>query len=78
MRPLRDGLFSRLWGRFLRCASSGFSLILVGVMAYGMLSGVARVMQGGHFPTDVLWSGILILMIVATLYFLVLRIPESV
>lgn len=52
--------------------------ILVGVMAYGTLLGVARVMQGGHFPTDVLWSEILILMIVATLYFLVLRIPESV
>ncbi|MBI5570514.1 MAG: phosphatase PAP2 family protein [Desulfomonile tiedjei] len=50
---------------------------LVASVGYGALMGVARMAQGGHFPTDVLWSGILVFMIVAALYYLVLRIPES-
>lgn len=51
--------------------------ILVASVGYGILMGVARMALGGHFPTDVLWSGILVFMIVAALYYLVLRIPES-
>jgi membrane-associated PAP2 superfamily phosphatase len=45
-------------------------------IAYGTVMGVARTAQGGHFPTDDLWSGVLVLMIVALLYYPVLRIPE--
>ncbi len=45
-------------------------------IAYGILLGVTRVIQGGHFPTDVLWAGILVLILIATLYYLVFRIPE--
>ena len=50
---------------------------LVASVGYGIAMGVARMAQGGHFPTDILWSGILVFMIAAALYYLVLRIPES-
>jgi lipid A 4'-phosphatase len=49
--------------------------LVVGV-SYGIIMGVARIAQGGHFPTDVLWSGVLVLVLVATLYYVVFRIPE--
>jgi lipid A 4'-phosphatase len=49
---------------------------LVGGVAYGIVMGVARMAQGGHFPTDVLWSGVLVLSLIAGLYYLVFRIPE--
>jgi lipid A 4'-phosphatase len=32
-------------------------LALAGGLAYGVLMGVARMAQGGHFPSDVLWAG---------------------
>jgi membrane-associated PAP2 superfamily phosphatase len=50
---------------------------LAGGLAFGVLLGVTRIIQGGHFPTDVLWSGILVLMLIATLYYFVFRIPEQ-
>jgi len=46
-------------------------------LAYGAVMGVARVAQGGHFPTDVLWSGVIVMVVLAALYYLVLRIPEA-
>jgi lipid A 4'-phosphatase len=52
------------------------SALVVGV-AYGFVMGVARMAQGGHFPTDVLWSGVLVLALIAGLYYLVFRIPEQ-
>lgn len=50
---------------------------LVAGVAYGVVMGIARMAQGGHFPTDVLWSGILVLAVIAGLYYLVFRIPEQ-
>jgi lipid A 4'-phosphatase len=50
---------------------------LAGGIAYGTLLGATRIIQGGHFPTDVLWAGILMLMLIATLYYLVFRVPEQ-
>ena len=50
---------------------------LAGGVACGALLGVTRIIQGGHFPTDVLWAGILMLMLLATLYYLVFRVPEQ-
>ncbi len=49
---------------------------LVAGIAFGTLLGFARIAQGGHFPTDVLWSGVLVLMLIAGLYYFVFRIPE--
>jgi membrane-associated PAP2 superfamily phosphatase len=42
-------------------------LALASVLAYGSLVGVARVVQGAHFVSDVLWSGGLMCFIVALL-----------
>lgn len=53
------------------------SLALVGGCAYGLLMGAARIAQGGHFPTDVLWSGLIVLAFINCLYYLVFRIPEK-
>lgn len=50
---------------------------LVGGITYGVMMGMARMAQGGHFPTDVLWSGVLVLMVIALLYYVVFRIPET-
>ena len=49
---------------------------LVGGIAFGTLTGAARMAQGGHFATDVLWSGIIVFVVIATLYYLVFRIPD--
>jgi lipid A 4'-phosphatase len=49
---------------------------LMGGIAFGVVTGVARMAQGGHFATDVLWSGVVILSLIAALYYLVFRIPE--
>jgi len=54
---------------------SGAALV-VG-LSYGLLMGLARIAQGGHFPTDVLWSGVIVLSVLTWLHFLVLRIPEQ-
>jgi membrane-associated PAP2 superfamily phosphatase len=51
--------------------------VVLGGVAYGGLMGAARIVQGGHFPTDVLWSGVLVLLILTTLHYHVLRIPET-
>lgn len=42
----------------LRRRARGYALLaLAGGLAYGVLMGVARMAQGGHFPSDVLWAG---------------------
>jgi membrane-associated PAP2 superfamily phosphatase len=50
---------------------------LVGGIVFGIVMGFARVSQGGHFPSDVLWSGVIVLSLIAALYYLVLRIPDQ-
>jgi lipid A 4'-phosphatase len=52
-------------------------IALTGGLAFGTAAGIARLVQGGHFPTDIIWSGVLVLMLVAALYYLVFRIPEA-
>jgi len=52
-------------------------LFLVSGLAYGAVMGVARMAQGGHFPTDVLWSGVIVLVVLTALYYLVLKIPDT-
>ena len=49
--------------------------LVIGI-SFGTVTGVARMAQGGHFATDVLWSAIIVLVIVAALYYFVFRIPE--
>jgi lipid A 4'-phosphatase len=50
-------------------------IALVGGLVYGVLLGIARIVQGGHFVTDVIWSGVLVLALAAALHFLVFRVP---
>jgi membrane-associated PAP2 superfamily phosphatase len=42
-------------------------LVLGGALIYGSLLGAARIIQGGHFLSDVLWSGSLMCFLVAVL-----------
>ena len=46
--------------------------------AYGIVMSVARMAQGGHFATDCLWSGIIVIALLAVLYDCVFRVPEHV
>ncbi|MFH0825032.1 MAG: phosphatase PAP2 family protein [Pseudomonadota bacterium] len=48
----------------------------VGVV-YGGIMGIARVAQGGHFATDVIWSGVIVVSIAAWLYYFLFRVPED-
>jgi len=52
------------------------SMIAVGI-AFGTVAGLARMAQGGHFATDVLWSAVIVLVIIAALYYFIFRIPET-
>lgn len=44
--------------------------IFAGGMAYGVLMGIARVAQGGHFASDILWSWGVVHLTAVTLYYL--------
>jgi len=48
--------------------------LFVGI-AFGTLTGVARIAQGGHFVTDVLWSAIIVFVLIAFMYYFVFRVP---
>ena len=45
-------------------------VVLGGALAYGSLLGLTRIIQGGHFVSDVFWSGSLMCFTVATLQWL--------
>lgn len=49
--------------------------LLLGIF-YGGLIGLARMSQGGHFLSDVLWSGITVFFSAWLLYHYVLKIPQ--
>ncbi|KWT90496.1 phosphatase PAP2 family protein [Candidatus Magnetominusculus xianensis] len=44
--------------------------------AYGTLLGVTRMSMGGHFLSDVLWSGYIVFFSSWALYYFILRIPQ--
>jgi membrane-associated PAP2 superfamily phosphatase len=46
-------------------------------LCYGLLMGVARMVQGGHFPSDVLWAGGSVYLVGVSLYYL-LRLDRGV
>jgi lipid A 4'-phosphatase len=46
------------------------TLVFAGGMFYGMLMGVARISQGGHFVTDILWAWGVVHLTAVTLYYL--------
>jgi lipid A 4'-phosphatase len=53
-------------------------LALLAGAAYGVLMGIARMAQGGHFPSDVLWAGGMVYLVGLSLYYLLrLDLDES-
>jgi len=46
-----------------------YSVLALGV-GYGIIIGIARMMAGGHFASDVLWSGLIVWLIALTGYYL--------
>jgi lipid A 4'-phosphatase len=46
--------------------------------AYGSFMGAARIAQGGHFLSDVVWAGGLTYLIASVLYYNILKIPDAV
>jgi membrane-associated PAP2 superfamily phosphatase len=44
-----------------------YGLALGGALGYGTLMGVARIVQGGHFASDVIWTGGLMCILIAVL-----------
>ncbi len=49
---------------------------LIFSLAFGLLIGLARIAQGGHFLSDVLWSGGITYLTATLLYYDVLKIPQ--
>jgi len=49
----------------------------IGGLCYGGLMSAARVVQGAHFFSDVMWSFGLTLLTATALYYLILKIPEK-
>ena len=46
-------------------------------MCYGALVSAGRVVDGGHFPTDTVWSLGILLLVAGGLYFFILKIPDA-
>ncbi len=54
----------------LRRSSPRLSMVfLIAGLLYGSLMGLARMIQGGHFPSDVLWAGGLVYLTGVVLYY---------
>ena len=54
----------------------GLAGLFLGVgLTMGTLGSFARIAQGGHYLTDTVWAGIIVLSIIAWLYFCVFKIP---
>jgi lipid A 4'-phosphatase len=51
-------------------------LALLGGVSYGLLMGFARMAQGGHFPSDILWALGVVYLVGLALYYL-LRLDEG-
>ncbi len=51
----------------------GRTLALLLTIAYGFLMGIARMAAGGHFVSDVLWSGYVVFLLCWLLYYFVFR-----
>jgi lipid A 4'-phosphatase len=51
-------------------------IIFAGTLAYGTWIGIARMMAGAHFASDVLWSAVFPSAMAWLLYYVILRIPQ--
>lgn len=62
---------------FYHCHPALAGAALGAGLAFGIVTGEARIAQGGHYPSDVLWSGIIVFVVVALLHWIVFRIPDD-
>ncbi|MFP4474775.1 MAG: phosphatase PAP2 family protein [Desulfatibacillaceae bacterium] len=62
------------WHRRSRAAAYAGGAVTAG---YGGMVGAARIVQGAHFLTDVLWSFGVMTLTAGVLYYFVLRIPQG-
>lgn len=69
--------FLSLVGFYPRSKRIAFAGGLAGIMLGGMLS-AARIIQGAHFLSDVIWSMGIVAMVAILLHYMVLRIPMPV
>ncbi|HBG04999.1 MAG: hypothetical protein A2075_19770 [Geobacteraceae bacterium GWC2_58_44] len=71
--------FGMIWPFFLLRRSSPrlARLFLAAGACYGLLMGTARMVQGGHFASDVLWSAGIVYLVGLALYYL-LRLDRGV
>lgn len=61
-------LIPRMYGRWQRAAIGA-------AFGYGALMGCGRIVQGGHFFSDVLWSGLIVVLITYVLWRMLLARP---
>ena len=50
--------------------------LLVGGFAFGLAMGLARIMQGGHFASDILWAAAVIWLVACACAAWILRLPR--
>jgi len=50
--------------------------VLISAIAAGLLMGVGRMAAGGHFLSDVLWSGFMSIFAALSVYYYILRVPQ--
>jgi hypothetical protein len=65
--------FWLIWRRERPWLARTFLVLGLGL---GLLMGVGRMVAGGHFLSDVLWSGFMMFLVAWVLYHPVLRLPE--
>ncbi|MGC8658167.1 MAG: phosphatase PAP2 family protein [Desulfomonilaceae bacterium] len=53
------------------------SFFLGAGLTMGVLGSLARIAQGGHYLSDTVWSGIIVLSIIAWLYFCLFKLPAK-
>lgn len=66
-------MFWFLWRKESPALARSF---LVLALALGLLLGFQRVISGSHFPSDILWSAGLSMLVPLLLYYFVLRVPQ--
>ncbi len=54
----------------------GYVGLTLGLL-YGSMLSTARLLQGGHFVTDILWSFVIVYVVIAVLYYFVCPVSKD-
>lgn len=66
-----------LWYALRRRHPRAAAAVMAGIVGGGIVMGLQRMLAGGHFLSDVVWSGWVCFVTAWVLYYRILRIPES-